>query len=156
MKIIHYLLAAFCLLLATTVVATGQTLPVQFTYDAVGNRILRYTENPIPAPAPPTDEIQNDTIPTPQDSIPATFRVTVYPNPVITNLQISIEVLDNHTQLPATFSLSLVSMQGSTIYHQTHTAQSPIFISMHGCLSGYYQLIVMRGTETHQLTIIKI
>jgi len=155
MKIIFYLFAASCLLLAAITATVGQTPPIQFTYDAAGNRILRYVENPEQAPELTNEEMQNETDYTPQDTIPPTFRVTVYPNPVITNLQVSIEVLDNSIHLPTTFNISLVSMQGTVIYQQSHSAQSPVFVNMYSCQPGYYLLIVVRGTEIHQLTIIK-
>jgi len=127
---------------------------VVFDYDATGNRIYRYMDQ---TTAPPLPTMPNgDTTQTaPQDTSAATFRIITYPNPVQTTLTIDIEVIDDSPYLPTTFNVQIVSLLGLLVHQQTYSTLSPIQVNMSRYMIGWYQLIVTRGSEIHQVTILK-
>ncbi len=125
-----------------------------FDYDAAGNRIMRWSVAPYMAPVSFSSVV--DSIPAAtEDTVPATFKVSVYPNPVQSDLLVTIENLAAAADLPLVFEVQLTNMLGAVHYRQTHRITGPVAINMSTYLTGWYQLIIVRGAEVQQLTVYK-
>jgi hypothetical protein len=153
------LLLLITLVISLVIVATAQSgqRKVVFEYDASGNRIIRYIDTlppSPPSPAPPVPPASDSTVTNPADTT-MTFTVAVYPNPVQTDLTITIEPVVGAPALPPVFEVRIVGSMGTIHYLQTHTYTAPLNINMSAYGVGLYKLFITRGTEIQQINLLK-
>ncbi|MDR1681321.1 MAG: hypothetical protein LBS12_06020 [Prevotellaceae bacterium] len=137
-------------------IAGGQTpqQKVVFGYDEAGNRIMRYIEEMVPdtVPVPLGGDAPEADTAAPEP----TFTVSVYPNPVQADVQITIEPTAGAPDLPFVFDVRIVSTAGGALhYQQTHQYAAPISINMSAYDVGWYQLFVTRSAEVQQTNLLK-
>jgi hypothetical protein len=136
--------------------ANGQSpqTKVVFEYDDTGNRVLRYIEESLPD----TDSVPSagGSSETDTTASEATFTVAIYPNPVQTDVQITIEPVAGAPDLPFVFDVRIVNTASGVLhYQQTHHYAAPLSIPMSAYDTGWYQLFITRGTETQQINLLK-
>ncbi len=129
----------------------AQTPHIDFTYDAVGNRVLRqYT----------AQRVMNDTTKNNDDAkqIAAQYGISVYPNPSTNGdaVNVKISLPASNSAETETATISLLDNTGKLLFTQKQTTVSSNQIDLSKYTAGVYYVKVMIDKKQLFYRIVKV